>query len=174
MFLVAERVDDAQHRRRRGERCQLVVRVSPDDERLYPSLEIPRHVLQRLAAAVGKLRRNIQRISAEVADRYLERGAGPQRRFFEQHPDVGAAERVGRRCLVRERPFRLQLYGHVKQPLEAAGLEIEDGEKVFGRHSRRGSRVHVRYSPLIRTYSAVRSHVQMVADAAPDPRLTSI
>ena len=174
MFLVAERVDDAQHRCRRGERGQLVVRVGPDDERLDPALEIPRHVLQRLAAAIGKLRRDVERIPAQLAHRNLEGRARPQRRLFEQHPHVGTAERIRGRRMVRQRTLRLQLHGQVEQPREAAGVEIENGEKVFRRRSRCGSRVHVRYSPLIRTYSAVRSHVQMVADSAPDPRLTSI
>ena len=108
-------------------------------------------------------------MAAQLADGDLKRRAGPQRRLFEQHPDVCPPERVRGRRMIRQAALRLQLRGQVEQPREAVGLEIENGEEVLGRRRRRGCRVHVRYSPLIRTYSAVRSQVQIVADSAPEP-----
>jgi hypothetical protein len=43
--------------------------------------------------------------------------------------------------------------------------EIEDGQEILAHNRRRwgGRRHHVRYSALIRTYSALKSHVHIVA-----------
>src|SRR5438067_7091277 len=54
--------------------------------------------------------------------------------------------------------------------LQLRRLEIEDRQEVFAGES--GWRHQVRYSALIRTYSALRSHVHTVDDASPAPRST--
>src|SRR6185436_10489919 len=99
-----------------------------------------------------------------------------QRRLLEEERHVTACQRGGGRRLGAQPPVGLHLARQLEQLLERPVIEIEDGEKVFGLGGRRRDGVHhVRYSPLIFTYSAVRSHVQTVASPPPPvPRSTSI
>jgi hypothetical protein len=72
VLFVGERVDDVQAARGAGERLDLRLPERPDDERGNPALEVARNVLQRLAGAVGELRRKVQRVAPELADRDFE------------------------------------------------------------------------------------------------------
>ena len=106
----------------------------------------------------------------------LERRPRPQRRLLEQHRHVAARE---------------ELRGRGMRPRATARLSSGSPARCSARDRRRRSRrtdrkclrgreadravlvwSHVRYSALIRTYSALRSQVQTVDDAAPAPRST--
>src|SRR5688572_27592936 len=80
-----------------------------------------------------------------------------------------------RRCLTAGSAVRFHVRGDAEQPIEIDRGEIENGQEVLGEVDRRRRVDHERYSPLIRTYSALRSQVQIVAPALPPvPRPTSM
>ena len=93
VFFVGERVDDPQPRRGGGERFEARLRVGADHRAVHPALEVARHVLDRLAAAERDVLGRLDDVAAELADRDLERRAGPERRLLEQQRDVPALER---------------------------------------------------------------------------------
>src|SRR6185369_1288449 len=77
-------------------------------------------------------------------------------------------------CLAADAAIGLHLRRDRQQPIEIDRRQIEDRQEVLGEGHRRCCVDHERYSPFIRTYSALRSHVQIVAPAPPPvPRLTS-
>ena len=121
-------------------RRQLVVRVRPDDERLDPALEIARHVLERLAAAIGKLRRDVAADdppSSRTAISKVERVRSDG--FSNSIATCAPASALAVGASSAERPVRLQLRGQIEQPREVVGREIENGQEVFRRRSRRGA-----------------------------------
>ena len=74
---------------------------------------------------------SVDHVPAELANRDLERRARAQRRLLEQHRDVAAAERVGRRRLAPERPVGLQLRGEIEAALEVGRIEVEDRQEIL-------------------------------------------
>src|SRR5688500_17254808 len=98
---------------------------------------------------------------AELANGDLERRSRAQRRLLEEQRDVHPGER-GRRWRVHAKVSgRLQLGRQRQQTVEIGWTEVDDGKEVLRQAGwRRGSvhGRHVRYSPLMRTYSALRSH----------------
>ena len=97
MLLVGQRVDDAEPRRRCGERLQPRLRVGADDGAVDPALEVARDVGDRLALAEHFLARRLDHVAAELAHGDLEGRARAQRRLLEQQREV----RPGERLLVR-------------------------------------------------------------------------
>ena len=173
MLLVGERIDDMQLTAGRGDDGGFFLLVGSNHQRAHPALEVARDVLERLADAFGELRRKMQRVAAELADGDLERRPRPQRRLLEQQRDVQPGE-CGRR-LTSEPAVDLHLRGGRQQAIEIDRRQVENGQEVLRERDRRRRFHHERYSPLIRTYSALRSQVQIVAPAPPPvPRLTSI
>ena len=173
VLVVGQRVDHVQPRRRGGELLEQPLRERPDDDRVDPALEVARDVGDRLAAAERGVRLQRDHVAAELADGDLERRARAQRRLLEQHRDVPAAERVGGRRLAaratgRPSPARRDrgsARGRRDRNRESTGSPcgvLRHGDRrVIAVTSHR----HVRYSALMRTYSALRSHVQTVDDA---------
>ena len=138
------------------------LREGADDGARHPALEIARDVLDRLAAAEDHVRRRFDDLAAQLAHGDDERDARAERRLLEEQRDVSAGQwrRLHRpsAALALERPRQSQ------QPIEPVGREIEDREKVLaGERRSTGHGLHVRYSALIFTYSALKSHVHIVA-----------
>ncbi len=132
-----------------------------------PALEVARHVVDGLPVRVHDVGGNLDDVAAELAHADGEGHARAQRRLFEEQPDVPPIEGGGRRRLHALDPLALQLGRQLETLRERIGIEIENGQEVL--HG------YVRYSALILTYSAERSHVHTVAVCVPPaPRLTSI
>ena len=105
-------------------------------------------------------------VPAELADGDLEGRPRAQRRLFEQHRDMAARRApsaVG--ASAAERPVGLHLRREVETALEVGGVEVEDRQEILAGGVQLMAWRQVRYSALIRTYSALRSHVQTVDDA---------
>ena len=136
------------------------------DDRVNPSLEAARHVLDRLAGAERRFRLEVSHVPPSSVTAISNVTAGPERRLLEEERHVPARERLRRRRLPAERAVGLHLRREVQTPLEIGRLEVQDREKVLAGSCDR----HVLYSPLIFTYSALRSHVHTVDDALPAPR----
>ena len=175
MLFVGQGVDDVQIRSGCGQDRRLLLGEGPDDERADPSLQIPGDVLDRLALSLGQRSRQMEGIAAKLADRDLERRSSPQGRFFEEQRHVQAGQHRSGRCLRSEPPVGLHLRRGTQQFLELDVRQVEDRQEVLCEMRRCSAVRHVRYSPLMRTYSALRSQVQMVAEPCPlVPRLTSM
>src|SRR5512132_3049026 len=118
----------------------------------------------------------MERIATELPDGDLECRARSQRRFLEQQGDMQSRQRGCGGRLPAEAPVGLHLCRDAQQTIEIDGRPIEDRQEVLGEPGRCNAiHFYVRYSPLIRTYSALKSQVQMVAEPCPPvPRLTSI
>src|SRR5262249_32074995 len=70
-------------------------------------------------------------MAAQLADRDLERRARAKRRFVEQHADVPAVQRVGRRRLAPERAIGFQLRRELHAALEINRVEVEHREEIL-------------------------------------------
>ena len=90
VFLVGQRIDHVEARRGSGELLENLLRERADDHRIHPALEIARDVGGRLASAQRHIRRNQNRIPAELADRDLEGHPRAQRRLVEEQRDVAS------------------------------------------------------------------------------------
>ncbi len=168
MFLVREGVDHRQLRRRTGNFRQPLLGEGADHDGADPSLEVAGDIVERLAIGVHHISRNLDDVAAQLADADRERHPGPERRLFEQQPDVPAGKGLSGGRGRSERALLLDPRGEVDDLPQLGGREVQDREEV-SRH------VYVRYSALIFTYSAVRSHVHTVAvNGPPVPRSTSI
>ena len=96
MLLVGERVDHVHLERCAGYGLYFALRVGPDDQRMYPSLEVARHILERFARTSGEFGGNGEvsppssRTAISNVDRVRSEG-------FEQQGDVmpRVAEAVG-------------------------------------------------------------------------------
>ena len=88
MLFVGERVDDPQPRRGGGECLEPRLRVGADHRAVHPALEVARDVLDGLAPAERDVLRRLDHVAAELADRDLERRAGP----------AATASRTAARC----------------------------------------------------------------------------
>ena len=84
----------------------------------------------------------------------------PRVKILEEQGHVFAGQR---RLLHRRAAFALQRAGQPKQPVEAVGRQVEDRDEILAGERRPVGRLHVRYSALIFTYSALKSHVHIVA-----------
>ena len=193
MLLVGQRVDDAKGRRGGGEILQHLLRERTNDDGIHPAFQVLGHVLRGLATAKRHFRRHQDRLASQLADRDLEGHARAQRRLVEEQRHVPALER----CLeaaAAGRPRLLEPRGQREAGIQLARREVREREKRArpgaGALRRRGPRrrrdrlhldvaacrgrsSHVRYSPLMRTYSALRSHVQTTAAPLPPaPRST--
>ena len=133
MLAVGQRVDDVQLRRGRGELLEQPLRERPDDDRVDPALEVARDVGDRLAPSERRVGLQRDDVAAELADGDLEGRPGAQRRLLEQHRDVPAVERVGRRRLAAERPVGLHLRRQIEAALEVGRLEVEDRQEILPR-----------------------------------------
>ena len=154
-----------------------LLREGADDDAEDPALEVARDVLDRLAPAERDVRRRLDHVAAELADRDRERRARAQRRLVEEQRDVPAGERrarAARPACARRLQRRRQIAGRPparpasgRAPTGTASGASAAAARSAGRHA------HVRYSALILTYSALRSHVHMrAAPALPVPRST--
>ncbi len=168
MFFVCQRVDDVQVAPGGRKGCNLLLRERANDQCANPSLQIARDVLKGLACTFCERGGEVQRVATELANRDLESRSRAQRGLFEQQGDVQAGECCRRRCLASEPPVGLHLRRDSQQSVEIVRRQIEDRQEVLGEtRRRRATSIHVTsyvYSPLMRTYSALRSHVQIVAD----------
>src|SRR5205085_11311789 len=149
------------------------LRKRPHDRREYPPFEVARDVGDRLAAAECRVRRRLDHVAAELAYGNLERGPRPQRRFLEEQRDVKAIERLRMRHARGTGGF--QLPGHPQALFERLGTKVANREKPDGCAADAWPHGHVRYSALMRTYSALRSQVHMRERPGPPvPRSTSM
>ena len=121
MLLIAQGVDDVQPWGRRREGRDLGMCVGANHEGWNPAFKVSRDILERLASAVGELRRKIQRVTAELVDGHFERGARPKRRFLEQHGHVPSLKCMRGRRLEGQMSVRFQLRGQVEQPDRGCG-----------------------------------------------------
>ena len=156
VFLVGERVHDAQPRRGGRHPFDTRVRIRAHDGAVHPALQIARDVLDRLAAAEGDVGGRLDRVASELAHRDLERRPRAQRRLLEQQRHVTAGERP--RVRPPCRAIGLEPRGQVEACLQLGGTQIEDGEEAgrgpFGLPEGHGlphRHAHVRYSALMRT-----------------------
>ena len=186
MLFVGERVDDVQILRGAGKSREPLLSERADDRGGDPTLEIAGHVLDRLASAERDLGRRLDDFAAELAHGDHRRRPRAKGRLFEQERDVHPGQRL--RAGAARGALALHLGGQLQHALELDVTEIEDRQKVFRRdgawrvlprqfqfrHARRFRRsAHVRYSELIRTYSALKSHVHIVNSwPLPVPRST--
>ena len=119
---------------------------------------------KRFARALGQRGRQMQRVAAELTNRDLERRSRSQRRLLEEQRNVQPGKADADGACRPSSPIGLHLRRDAQQALEVDAREVEDRQEVLGEPSRRRAIHYVRYSPLIRTYSALRSQVQIVAD----------
>ena len=131
VLVVAEGVDHPQARRGRGERLEHLLRERPDDNAIDPAFEVARNIRDRLTLAQCRVRLERHDVAPELDDRDFERGARAQRCLLEQHRDVTALERIGRRRLPAERTVGLHMPGNLEAPLEIGSLEVEDREEIL-------------------------------------------
>ena len=111
--------------------------------RVDPALEVARDVGDRLASAERDVRLQRDDVAAELAHGDLERRPRAQRRLVEQHRDVAAVERVGRRRL-RGRATRsaFTCAASSQAALEIGGVEVEHREEVLRRGRRQVASDH--------------------------------
>ena len=131
VLLIGERVDHVQPRRRRREFLEHLLGEGADDHRIDPALEIARDVGHRLAPAERDVRLQRDQVPAELADRDLEGRARAQRRLVEEHRDVAAAQRLGRRRMASERAVGLHLRRELQAALEVGRVEVQDRQEVL-------------------------------------------
>jgi len=80
------------HRRRSGPALGELVAEGAHHDRVAVAAEDPRRVAERLAAAdLGPLRRQVDRVAAELEHADLERDAGARRRLLEDHAERAPA-----------------------------------------------------------------------------------
>ena len=172
MLFVGERVDDVQAARRRRPASRAFscanVRI---DQGANPSLQVARDVLERLARAFCQLRPGgaaCRRPARESRSRMSIACAAMAFRTAARRASRRAPSPTGLRVRAAGRP---SFVPRSQQPVEIVWRQIEDREEVLGECAAGGDGpddahhvVYVRYSPLMRTYSALRSHVQIVAD----------
>src|SRR4051812_31248461 len=179
MLLVAQRVDDAQPGRGGREQLDAALRERPNHRGEDPSLEVAGDVFDRFASAERDVGRRLDHVAPELTHRDREGRAGPERRLLEEQRDVAAGQR--RRVLAARAARRLHRRREVEARLEIRWRHVADREELrqVSVHAnaqspgRRGVQAHVRYSALMRTYSALRSHVHMrLLPAPPVPRST--
>ena len=181
MLLIGQRVDHVQPRRGRREllrarRCENVRITTASTQR--SRLRATSATGSRWPSATSAC--SATTCAAQLADGDLERRSRPQRRLVEQHRDVAAVERVGGRRVAAERAVRLQLRGELEAALEIGGVEVEHatGSPCAASPASRlvacSHGAQVRYSALIRTYSALEiAGPHRGRRACPAPRSTA-
>ena len=128
MQAVGEAVDH-RHAGIGGEALERLVRVVADHHRIDHAREYARGVLHRLAAPdLGVLRRQEQRMAAELGHARLEGHARARGSLFEQHRQRAAGQRRLSRRLALERD-RV-----VDDAVDAVGTQIVQAEKVSQGH----------------------------------------
>src|SRR5262249_39460708 len=133
--------------------------------------QVSRNVGDRLPLAERRFRLQRDHRAPKLARCNFKGRARAERRLFEEHRDMPSFERVGGGRTSAERSIRLQLRRESQTPIQVRRIEIEDRQEVLACMKNSGGH-QVRYSALIRTYSALRSHVHTVDDAVPAPRST--
>ncbi len=191
MLLVGERVDDVQARRRGGELAQPRLRERAHDRAAHPALEVARDVVDRLAAAerdVAPAARSTSPPSSRTAIVKVERVRSDG--FSKSSATCWPAS--GWSC--RAAPARARASARAASVEHALELVGRRGRAPTGSPCvatrrracvRRSAPVnashrlrpvpgpHVRYSALMRTYSALKSQVHIVAACGPPvPRST--
>ena len=160
MLLVAQRVDDVQPRRRGGDRRDLLLRVGPHHQARATHrsrLRATSSSGSRVPSAnsdghVQRLGRRARLTAISKVERVRSDG------FSNSMRDVPAGERRRGRRLARragDRPSSARPARAARRDRRADRSRTD--RKSFARRRRRGLH-HVRYSPLMRTYSALRSH----------------
>ena len=170
MLLVGQRVDDVQARRRGGELLEHVLRERADDDGVDPALEVARDVGHRLAAAerhVRLQRDDVRRRARGWRSRRSSACAATASRTAARRGGRRARRPSARAARARARASRARPAS--RQRSSSAGVEVEDRQEVLAACRRLGHcdpsavrGAQVRYSALIRTYSALRSHVHTV------------
>ena len=193
VLFVGEGVDHVQARRGRGKLFEHLLREGANDDGIHPAFEVARDVGRRLASAERYVGGDQNGIRTQLPHCDLEGHARAQRRLVEQQRDLapgkrrlGAASAGGAGLLHPRglRQARRQLRGgqigqrqkrarHRRRRSTGTGWARGLQWLHPRARSRRGRSTHVRYSPLIRTYSALRSQVHATAwPSPPVPRST--
>ena len=145
-----------------GEALEPLLRERADDDAEDPALEVARDVLDRLAAAERDVGRRLDHVAAELADGDRERRPRAQRRLVEQQRDVPAGQRRRVRPAGVARGLHRRRQRRDRSPARPASGRERTGTATAAT-GRRPRDTHVRYSALIFTYSALRSHVHIRA-----------
>jgi hypothetical protein len=103
-----------------------VLREDPGDDPLRPAVQVPRHVLQRLALADGAV--SVDRMAAQLLDGEIEGHAGTQRGLLEEQAQGAAGKRAGVTGWLG-----LELSGQVQQTGDLVGGQVQVVGKVPGR-----------------------------------------